>query len=125
MNLTEISTIKALCSEFGFGFKKKYGQNFLISNEIPSKIAENASGCCALEIGPGFGTLTKALCETCEKVVSLEIDASLAPVLEATVGEYKNLKVIFSDVMKTDISELYSEEFEGKRLPFALICRII
>lgn len=116
MKLTEISTVKALCAEYGFGFKKKYGQNFLISDSIPAMIAENAAGVCALEIGPGFGTLTSELCKTAEKVVALEIDRSLEPVLTATVGNFENLKVIFSDAMKVDLKELCREEFGGSEV---------
>ncbi len=116
MKLTEISTIKALCSQFGFDFKKKFGQNFIISADIPEKIAKNASGICVIEIGPGFGTLTDELCRVAEKVVSLEIDTSLIPVLEATVGKYENLKILFKDVMKINISELCREEFGDKEI---------
>lgn len=111
MKLTEMSTIKAICAEFGFSFKKKFGQNFLISEQIPQRIAEHASGCCVLEIGPGIGTLTAELCRVCDKVAAVEIDRSLMPVLEATLGEYKNLTVIFEDIMKTDISALCKEAF--------------
>lgn len=116
MKLTEISTVKALCAEFGFGFKKKFGQNFIVRDSVPMDIAENAEGLCALEIGPGIGTLTDCLCQKCEKVVAVEIDTTLAPMLETTVGHHDNLKVIFGDVMKTDIKELCEEEFAGKRV---------
>lgn len=116
MKLTEISTVKALCAEFGFSFKKKFGQNFIISAEVPQMIAENAEGQCVLEIGPGMGTLTRELCEVCEKVVAIEIDTSLEPLLEVTVGEYDNLKVIFGDVMKQDIAKICKEEFGDKKI---------
>lgn len=116
MKLTEISTVKALCAEFGFSFKKKFGQNFIISAEVPRMIAENAAGGCVLEIGPGIGTLTRELCEVCEKVVAVEIDTSLEPLLEVTVGEYDNLKVIFGDIMKEDIAELCRTEFGDKKV---------
>ena len=116
MKLTEISTIKALCSEFGFSFKKKFGQNFIVSAEVPRMIAENAEGTCVLEIGPGIGTLTKELCEVCEKVVAVEIDTSLEPLLSVTVGEYGNLSVVFADIMKQDIAELCREHFGDKKV---------
>lgn len=116
MKLTEISTVKALCAEFGFGFKKKFGQNFIVRESVPMDIADNAEGLCALEIGPGIGTLTDCLCQKCEKVVAVEIDTTLAPMLETTVGHHDNLKVIFGDVMKTDIKALCDEEFAGKRV---------
>ena len=70
MKLTEIVTIKALCAQFGFGFKKKFGQNFLTTADVPIDIARNAEGICALEIGPGFGTLTAELCQVAKKVVA-------------------------------------------------------
>ncbi len=116
MKLTEISTVKALCSELGFSFKKKFGQNFLVSHSVPAQIAENAAGFCALEIGPGIGTMTQELCKVCEKVVAVEIDRTLEPLLEVTVGENENLKVIFDDIMKTDIKALCDEEFPGKEI---------
>ena len=116
MKLTEISTVKALCNEFGFGFKKKFGQNFIVSQSVPEDIAAVAEGGCALEIGPGIGTLTRELCNVCEKVVAVEIDTTLAPLLETTVGDCKNLKVFFEDVMKTDIKKLCDEEFAGKKI---------
>ena len=116
MKLTEISTVKALCNQFGFGFKKKFGQNFIVSQGVPEDIAAVAQGGCALEIGPGIGTLTAELCNVCEKVVAIEIDTSLAPLLETTVGGYKNLKVLFQDAMKTDIKKLCEEEFAGKKV---------
>ncbi len=116
MKLTDISTVKALCSQYGFGFKKKFGQNFIVSASVPEDIAATASGGCVLEIGPGIGTLTRELCNVCEKVVAVEIDNSLAPLLETTVGDCENLKVIFRDIMKTDIKALCDEEFPGKKV---------
>ena len=116
MKLTEISTVKALCDQFGFGFKKKFGQNFIVSQSVPEDIAAVAEGGCALEIGPGIGTLTRELCNVCEKVVAVEIDTTLAPLLETTVGDCKNLKVFFKDVMKTDIKALCETEFAGKKV---------
>ena len=116
MKLTEISTVKALCAQYGFGFKKKFGQNFIVSESVPQDIAAVAEGGCALEIGPGIGTLTRELCEVCEKVVAVEIDTTLAPLLETTVGDCRNLKVYFDDIMKTDVKKLCDEEFAGKRI---------
>lgn len=116
MKLTEISTVKALCAQYGFGFKKKFGQNFIVSESVPQDIAAVAEGGCALEIGPGIGTLTRELCEVCEKVVAVEIDTTLAPLLETTVGDCRNLKVFFDDIMKTDVKKLCDEEFAGKKI---------
>ena len=95
MKLTEISTIKALCQEYGFGFKKKFGQNFLVNPRVPAMIAEAAEGTCALEIGPGIGTMTRELSEICPKVVAIEIDTSLQPLLETTLSDLENVEVVF------------------------------
>ena len=114
MKLTEISTVKALCTEYGFSFKKKFGQNFLVNNRVPEQIAENSEGTCVLEIGPGIGTLTMELSKVCEKVVAVEIDKTLETLLEVTLGELDNVKVIFDDIMKTDIKKLCEEEFGDK-----------
>ena len=116
MKLTELSTVKSLCSQFGFSFKKKFGQNFIVSQSVPEDIAAVAEGGCALEIGPGIGTLTRELCDVCEKVVAIEIDTTLIPLLETTVGDCKNLKVLFQDAMKTDIKKLCEEEFGDKKV---------
>ncbi len=98
-------------------FKKKYGQNFLISPTIPERIAdaavsgmpEGARG--ILEIGPGIGTLTQPLAERADKVVALEIDESLIPILGETLANFNNVKIINQDVMKTDLAELRETEF--------------
>ena len=111
MKLTEISTIKALCEEYGFGFKKKFGQNFLVNARVPAMIAESAEGTCALEIGPGIGTMTRELSEICPKVVAIEIDTSLQPLLENTLSDLDNVEVVFADAMKTDIAALCKEKF--------------
>lgn len=113
MKLTEISTIKALSQEYGFTVKKKYGQNFLVNESVPKRIAENAAGTNVIEIGPGIGTMTSELCGICERVVAIEIDRGLEKLLDCTVGGFGNLKIIFEDVMKVDIERLCREEFGG------------
>lgn len=127
MKLTDLSEIKSLMSRHGVMFKKKYGQNFLTSPVIPERIAEaamtglpeGARG--ILEIGPGIGTLTQSLAERADKVVALEIDQTLIPVLAETLADYDNVKVINQDIMKTDLGELYQNEFasDGLRLSVA------
>ena len=111
MKLTEIATIKALCEEYGFGFKKKFGQNFLVNARVPAMIAESSEGTCALEIGPGIGTMTRELAEICPKVVAIEIDTTLQPLLETTLSDLENVEVVFADAMKTDIAALCKEKF--------------
>ena len=117
MKLTDLSEIKSLMSRHSVMFKKKYGQNFLISPAIPEKIADAAvSGMPEglrgiLEIGPGIGTLTQSLAERADKVVALEIDESLIPILDETLANFNNVKIINQDVMKTDLAELRETEF--------------
>lgn len=113
IRLTDLSFLKQTMEQFGIYTKKKYGQNFLINKSVPERIAQE--GCTSddgvLEIGPGMGTLTYELCKRAKKVVALEIDDSLLPVLDYTLGQFDNVKVILKDVMKTDLSELIKNEF--------------
>ena len=120
MDLTSVKTIRAVQDKFGFHFKKGYGQNFLTSGDIIEKIADAAeiSGG-ALEIGPGFGVLTAELAERAEKVAALEIDERLIPVLEYTLSEYDNVKIINADVMKTDTASLIRDEFGDMEVSIA------
>ena len=120
MELTSPKTIKAIASRFGFSFKKGLGQNFLTSRDVLEQIAEAAEvedG--VLEIGPGFGVLTQELCLHAKKVVSLEIDERLMEVLEYTLSDYDNVKIINKDVLKTDLRALINEEFDGKKISVA------
>lgn len=120
MDLTSPKTIKNIAAQFGFAFKKGLGQNFLTSANVLDEIvsaAEVDNG--VLEIGPGFGVLTKALAENAPKVVSLEIDDRLMEVLDYTLAEYNNVKIVNADVMKTDLKQLIAEEFGGKKISVA------
>lgn len=120
MELTSPKTIKEIAAKFGFTFSKGLGQNFLTDANVLEMIADAAQPCeCALEIGPGFGVLTDTLCRNFEKVVAVEIDQRLIPVLDYTLGEYDNLKIINTDIMKTDVPKLIDEEFGGKKLSVA------
>lgn len=118
-DLTSPSVIKHLCSVHGFTFKKSYGQNFLTDKDVLFDIADAALGDGILEIGPGFGSLTAALAAKGKKVVSVELDESLKPVLSETLAGYDNVKIIFDDIMKTDIRKIISEEFEGMSISVA------
>lgn len=107
--------MKDILDKYGFKFSKSLGQNFLIDGNIINKIAETAdldenSG--VLEIGPGFGTLTQALCSKAKKVVAIEVDKSLERVHKETL-DYDNLKIIYNDFMKVDVNKLIVEEFNG------------
>ena len=105
-----------IIKKYGFSFQKRYGQNFLIDAHVLDKITDAADigkedG--VIEIGPGIGTMTQRLCERAGKVVAVEIDKELIPILGDTLSAYSNLKIINADVMKTDMGALIRDEFEG------------
>lgn len=116
MNLCDIRDIKALLARHGFHFSKSMGQNFLIEDWVPRDIAE-ASGAdnthAVLEIGPGIGPLTTQLCRRAAKVVAVELDKSLYPVLAETMASADNFTLIPGDIMKLDIPALVDEQFAG------------
>lgn len=117
--LSDIGTIKDILSRHGFNFSKGLGQNFLINPSVCPKMAELScagEGVGVIEIGPGIGVLTQELCERADKVVAVEIDQGLIPVLEETLGGYDNLKVINDDVMKLDLKKLIEDEFKGLKV---------
>ena len=114
-NLSNINTIKKVFEKHGFSFSKTLGQNFLINPSVCPKIAEmgNAKkGFGIIEIGTGIGVLTCELAKRAEKVVAIEIDERLMPVLKDTLSEYDNIKIINADVMKINLSEVIRDEFE-------------
>ncbi|MDE6148840.1 MAG: 16S rRNA (adenine(1518)-N(6)/adenine(1519)-N(6))-dimethyltransferase RsmA [Ruminococcus sp.] len=115
-NLSNIGVIKDVLERHNFSFSKSLGQNFLINPSVCPRIAEmgNAGeGFGIIEIGTGIGVLTSELAKRAEKVVAIEIDERLLPVLEETLGEYNNIKIINDDVMNVDLHKLISEEFNG------------
>ncbi len=119
MDLCRIDVIRRLMAEAQINFKKGYGQNFLVNPLIPEAIAEAAADkkeMLLLEIGPGVGCLTKELALRYEKVVAVEIDKGLIPVLAKTMAEYDNVKVINADILKTDLAALVAEEGEGREV---------
>ncbi len=116
MELTSIGVIKELFERHGFSFTKSLGQNFLINPAVCPKIAELGGakpGVCALEIGTGVGVLTKELAERCDRVIAVEIDGSLKPILEETLADYNNVEIVFADVMETDLAALLAEKAGG------------
>lgn len=120
MDLTSPRVIKDIAERFDFNFSKGLGQNFLLDERVLDQIAEAADiedG--VLEVGPGFGVLTKRLCETGKKVVSVEIDHRLIPVLDFTLAEFDNVKIIEKDILKTDVKELIDTEFGGEKISVA------
>lgn len=115
-NLTNISVIKELFERHGFSFSKTLGQNFLVNPSVCPKIAEmgnSKEGFGVIEIGTGVGVLTNELAKTADKVVAIEIDDRLIPILHETLKEYDNVKVINDDVMKVDLKKVIDEEFAG------------
>lgn len=116
MNLCDIKTIKQIMSIYGLTFRKEFGQNFLTDKFVVEDIAEF---CCEgrskniLEIGPGIGTLTYELAARYEKVLAVELDRGLIPVLAYTLGEYDNVKIINDDIMKCDIAEITAPYLDG------------
>ncbi len=118
MELCNPKEVKALLERHGFHFSKAKGQNFLIAPWVPREIAAKAGvddSCGVLEIGPGIGPLTQALCERAGKVTAIEVDQTLRPILAETMADQDNLELIFGDVMKMDVAALVSEQFQGLR----------
>lgn len=114
MDLCDYGQIQALLKRHGFRFSKSMGQNFLVVPQVPIDIADASGagqGCAVLEIGPGIGPLTVQLAQRAGRVVAVELDRSLAPVLADTLSEYSNVEVLFGDVMKLDLDQLISDKF--------------
>lgn len=116
MDLCNVNDIKALLGRHGFRFSKSMGQNFLIDGQVPRDIAQ-ASGadrtCGVLEIGPGIGPLTVELARRAGKVVSIELDRALLPILAETLAPYDNTEVVPGDVMKLDLAALIDEKLNS------------
>ena len=122
MNLCDREVLRALLGRHGFHFSKSMGQNFLIDPEIPADIAtaSQADGTCGvLEIGPGVGCLTAELAKRAGKVVSIELDKKLLPVLAETMEPFDNVEIVPGDALKLDLSALAAEKFSGLR---PLVC---
>ena len=118
MNLCDIHDIKDLLARHGFHFSKAKGQNFLTQSWVPREIAEAAGideSCGVLEVGPGIGPLTEQLCLRAGKVLAVEVDERLRPVLAETLSGFQNLRIQFGDVLMQDIPALVSSEFPGLR----------
>lgn len=116
MDLCDINQIKNLLGRHGFRFSKSMGQNFLIEHWVPADIAA-ASGASAgkgvLEVGPGIGPLTRELSALADKVASVELDKALLPILAETLSDRDNVEIVPGDILKTDISALVREKFDG------------
>ena len=118
MDLCNAAQMKALLEEHGFHFSKAKGQNFLTAAWVPQRIAEEAgvdAGAGVLEVGPGVGPLTEQLCLRAGKVLAVELDRRLKPILKKTVGSFDNLELRFADVMELDLADTVRETFPGLR----------
>lgn len=119
IELTNINVIKKLLGNENFQFSKSLGQNFLINPSVAPRIAElgNASPEYGIiEIGAGIGVLTHELAKRAAKVVTIEIDKKLIPILDKTLAAHDNVKVINADIMKIDLHQLIADEFAGMRV---------
>lgn len=118
MNLTNINEIKDLLSRHGFHFSKSMGQNFLTASWVPEQIADSAlldENTGVLEVGPGIGCLTEQLSAQAGKVVAVELDKALKPVLKETLAGRSNVEIVFGDVLKLNLKELAAEKLAGLR----------
>ena len=116
MNLTNLNTVREIAGRFGFTFSKSLGQNFLVNPSVCPRIAELGGAdehTGVIEIGTGFGVLTQELALRAKKVVAVELDSRLMPVLDYTLAEYQNVKIINDDILKVDLHRLIAEEFPG------------
>ena len=134
-NLSDIKVIKRILNSFGFKFSKSLGQNFIVDGFVCPKMAESLSeneNSGVVEIGPGIGVLTAELAKRFKKVVSVEIDKRLIPILRQTTAEFENVKVINADILRTDLKKLIETEFENfnevnicANLPYYITSEII
>ena len=114
MKLYDLAVIRPLLEKHGFRFSKSMGQNFLIREWVPKRILEVSGldrSCGVLEIGPGIGVLTQELCTAAAKVVSVELDRDLLPLLDETLAEFDNVKIVSGDILKLSVPELLNNEF--------------
>ena len=125
--------VREIIDLYDFKFKKSLGQNFLIDKNFVDKIVDAAEieNQNVLEIGPGIGTITYEMAKLAKKVVAIEIDQTLIPILEENLGEFENTKVINEDILKVDLKKLVEEEFNGEsfkvvsNLPYYITTPII
>lgn len=115
-NLTDIGTIKDILARHGFHFSKALGQNFIVNPSVCPRMAEESGideTCGVIEIGAGIGVLTAELAKRAKKVVVIEIDTKLLPILDETLKDFDNIEIINQDVLKTDLAALIKEKFDG------------
>ncbi len=114
--LSDIGKIKEILNKYGFSFSKALGQNFLVNPSVCPRMAELGGakkGVGVIEVGPGIGVLTCELAQRAERVVAVELDKRLLPVLEETLAEFDNVKVVNDDILKIDLHKLIEDELDG------------
>lgn len=114
-NLSDISVIRGVLERHGFNFSKALGQNFIINPSVCPKMAENClcdENTGVIEIGAGIGVLTAELAKRAKKVVCVELDTRLLPILDETLSDFDNIEIVNADVMKVDLHALIKEKFE-------------
>ena len=126
--------IKNLLQEHGFRFSKSLGQNFLIDADIPDKIVKLSGidhSCGALEVGPGLGALTSVLCRSAGRVVAVELDGRLLPLLRKSLADSENVEILHGDILKLDLAELVNRKMPGMRyhvcanLPYSITTPVL
>lgn len=123
--LSSYKATKSVVEKHNFKFSKSLGQNFLIDDNVIDKILNGArlsEGDNIIEVGPGIGTLTREMGKIADKVVAIEIDKSLIPILKETLGEFDNIEVVNNDILKVNIEELVKEKFDNK--PIKLVANL-
>lgn len=123
--LTDIAYVRDLCARHGFTLSKGFGQNFIVNPGVCPKIVEAAGigpewG--VLEVGPGIGVLTRELARRAARVVAVEVDNRLPPLLAETLAEYDNVEIVMQDILKVDIAALIREKFAG--MPVAVCANL-
>lgn len=112
--------VKEIIDFYGFRFSKSLGQNFLIDKNFVDKIVDGAdiSGKNVIEVGPGIGTISYEMAKTCKKLVLIEVDETLIPILEENMSDFRNVTIINQDILKTDLKEIQDKYFDGESFEF-------
>lgn len=112
--------VKEIINLYGFRFSKSLGQNFLIDKNFVDKIVDGAdvAGKNVIEVGPGIGTISYEMAKTCKKLVLIELDSSLIPILEENMSDFNNVTIIHQDILKTDLKEIQDKYFGGESFEF-------
>lgn len=112
--------VKDIIDLYGFRFSKSLGQNFLIDKNFVDKIVDGAdiAGKNVIEVGPGIGTISYEMAKNCKKLVLIEIDDSLIPILEENMSDFENVTIIHQDILKTDLKEIQDKYFGGESFEF-------